>query len=158
MQVSVYPTLVPNSHVLASVNGVFNAVFVRRPALDRGDADALADLQDRRQVGGRRCRLGMRANERFTVALIGASGLLGRAIAGELASAAGAKEWRIVRTAHSRAGAQNVKLDLLDHDAVRAFLRELLPDAIVVAAAERRSAWQRASGRKAPKVRSWRGS
>ena len=29
MQVSVYPTLVPNAHVLASVNGVFNAVFVR---------------------------------------------------------------------------------------------------------------------------------
>jgi homoserine dehydrogenase len=29
VQVSVYPTLVPNSHVLASVNGVFNAVFVR---------------------------------------------------------------------------------------------------------------------------------
>jgi homoserine dehydrogenase len=29
VQVSVYPTLVPNSHLLASVNGVFNAVFVR---------------------------------------------------------------------------------------------------------------------------------
>jgi len=29
VQVSVYPTLIPNSHVLASVNGVFNAVFVR---------------------------------------------------------------------------------------------------------------------------------
>jgi homoserine dehydrogenase len=29
VQVSVYPTLVPNSHVLANVNGVFNAVFVR---------------------------------------------------------------------------------------------------------------------------------
>lgn len=29
IQVSVYPTLVPNSHVLASVNGVFNAVYVR---------------------------------------------------------------------------------------------------------------------------------
>ena len=29
IQVSVYPALVPNSHVLASVNGVFNAVFVR---------------------------------------------------------------------------------------------------------------------------------
>ena len=29
VQVSVFPTLVPNSHVLASVNGVFNAVFVR---------------------------------------------------------------------------------------------------------------------------------
>ena len=29
VQVSVYPTLIPNTHVLASVNGVFNAVFVR---------------------------------------------------------------------------------------------------------------------------------
>ncbi len=29
IQVSVYPTLVPNGHVLASVNHVFNAVFVR---------------------------------------------------------------------------------------------------------------------------------
>ena len=29
VQVSVYPTLVPNNHVLASVSGVFNAVFVR---------------------------------------------------------------------------------------------------------------------------------
>jgi homoserine dehydrogenase len=29
VQVTVYPTLVPNSHVLASVNGVFNACFVR---------------------------------------------------------------------------------------------------------------------------------
>ena len=28
-QVSVYPALIPNSHVLSSVNGVFNAVFVR---------------------------------------------------------------------------------------------------------------------------------
>jgi homoserine dehydrogenase len=29
IQVSVYPTLIPDSHVLAKVNGVFNAVFVR---------------------------------------------------------------------------------------------------------------------------------
>ncbi len=29
IQVSVYPALIPNSHVLASVSGVFNAVFVR---------------------------------------------------------------------------------------------------------------------------------
>lgn len=33
IQVSVYPALVPNSHVLASVNGVFNAVFVRGDAV-----------------------------------------------------------------------------------------------------------------------------
>jgi homoserine dehydrogenase len=29
VQVSVYPTLVPDGHVLASVNDVFNAIFVR---------------------------------------------------------------------------------------------------------------------------------
>ncbi len=29
VQVSVYPTLIPNSHVLASVNHVFNAIYVR---------------------------------------------------------------------------------------------------------------------------------
>src|SRR5205807_9280869 len=29
VQVSVYPTLVPNAHVLASVNDVFNAIYVR---------------------------------------------------------------------------------------------------------------------------------
>jgi len=29
VQVSVYPTLVPNGHVLASVNNVFNAIYVR---------------------------------------------------------------------------------------------------------------------------------
>jgi dTDP-4-dehydrorhamnose reductase len=80
----------------------------------------------------------MRGNERFTVALIGASGLLGRAVAAELASAARTQEWRVVRTARSRADATSVKLDLLDHDAVRTFLREIAPDAIVVAAAERR--------------------
>ena len=29
VQVAVHPTLIPNAHVLASVNGVFNAIFVR---------------------------------------------------------------------------------------------------------------------------------
>jgi len=36
LQVSVYPTLVPNTHVLASVDGVFNAVFLRGDVV--GDA------------------------------------------------------------------------------------------------------------------------
>lgn len=80
----------------------------------------------------------MTSGARFTVALIGASGLLGRAVADELASAASARQWRIVRTARSRVDAQSIELDLLDHDAVRAFLRDCAPDAIVVAAAERR--------------------
>lgn len=55
IQVSVCPTLVPNSHVLANVNGVFNAVFVRGDAVGdtlfygRGagkDATASAVLSD----------------------------------------------------------------------------------------------------------------
>jgi len=55
VQVSVYPTLIPNAHVLASVNGVFNAVFVRGDAVGdtlfygRGagkDATASAVLSD----------------------------------------------------------------------------------------------------------------
>ncbi|WP_250534204.1 SDR family oxidoreductase [Caballeronia sp. AZ10_KS36] len=71
----------------------------------------------------------------FTVALIGASGLLGRAVSAELASVA---PWRVVRTAHRRASANSVPLDIRDHDAVRAFLRRERPDAVVIAAAERR--------------------
>ncbi|MEY4387112.1 MAG: hypothetical protein RLY20_2395 [Verrucomicrobiota bacterium] len=55
IQVSVYPTLVPNAHVLANVNGVFNAVFIRGDAVGdtlfygRGagkDATASAVLSD----------------------------------------------------------------------------------------------------------------
>jgi len=55
IQVSVYPTLIPNAHVLANVNGVFNAVFVRGDAVGdtlfygRGagkDATASAVLSD----------------------------------------------------------------------------------------------------------------
>jgi dTDP-4-dehydrorhamnose reductase len=80
----------------------------------------------------------MKSGERFTVALIGASGLLGRAVALELASAASATSWRIVRTAHRRADAASMPLDIRDHEAVRAFLRHEMPDAIVVTAAERR--------------------
>lgn len=53
----------------------------------------------------------MTAGERFIVALLGASGLLGRAVAAELANADTAKDWRIVRTARSRVDAQNVRLD-----------------------------------------------
>lgn len=55
IQCSVYPTLIPNAHVLANVNGVFNAVFVRGDAVGdtlfygRGagkDATASAVLSD----------------------------------------------------------------------------------------------------------------
>ncbi len=47
VQVSVYPTLIPNAHVLASVNGVFNAVFRARRHRGRH-----AVLRSRR---GKRC-------------------------------------------------------------------------------------------------------
>ncbi|MDR5809348.1 SDR family oxidoreductase [Caballeronia sp. LZ019] len=78
----------------------------------------------------------MRGGERFTVALIGASGLLGRAVAAELAQHA--KDWRVVRTAYRRPANGSVPLDIRDHEAVRAFLRREKPQAVVVAAAERR--------------------
>jgi dTDP-4-dehydrorhamnose reductase len=71
----------------------------------------------------------------FTVALIGASGLLGRAVARELARR---EDWRVVRTTYSRSDESSVRLDIRDHDAVRTFLWAEAPDAIVVAAAERR--------------------
>ncbi|WP_244815791.1 SDR family oxidoreductase [Caballeronia sp. Lep1P3] len=80
----------------------------------------------------------MKRDGRFTVALIGASGLLGRAVAAELAHAVDARDWRVVRTAHRRADGQSVPLDIRDAEAVRAFLRRETPHAIVVAAAERR--------------------
>ncbi|MDR5854773.1 SDR family oxidoreductase [Caballeronia sp. LZ062] len=80
----------------------------------------------------------MTGAKRFTVALIGASGLVGRAVAAELAGVAAAADWRVVRTAHRRGDANSVPLDICDRDSVRAFLRREAPDAVVIAAAERR--------------------
>ncbi len=77
----------------------------------------------------------MSAGKLFTVVLIGASGLLRRAVARELATVDG---WRVMRTAHRRASAGSVNLDIRDHDAMRSLLWAEAPDAIVVAAAERR--------------------
>src|SRR5690349_18631493 len=71
----------------------------------------------------------------FTVALIGASGLLGRAVANELADRS---EWRVVRTAYRRVHDASVPLDIRDAAAVDAFIERTAPDAIVIAAAERR--------------------
>lgn len=71
----------------------------------------------------------------FTVALIGASGLLGRALASEFTAHA---DWRVVRTTHRRAGRGTVALDIRDAAAVVAFIDRVAPDAIVIAAAERR--------------------
>lgn len=71
----------------------------------------------------------------FKVVLIGASGLLGRAVSNELAEQT---RWQVVRTAFRHGDATTVKLDIRDEDAVRRFIVEQKPDAIVVAAAERR--------------------
>jgi dTDP-4-dehydrorhamnose reductase len=71
----------------------------------------------------------------FTVALLGASGLLGRAIANELAERS---QWRVVRTAHRRVDDASVALDIRDAAAVDAFIEHTAPDAILIAAAERR--------------------
>ena len=71
----------------------------------------------------------------YTVAVIGASGLLGRAVSRELGTRAG---WRVVPTAHRRVDGNAVALDIRDAGAVAAFVDRVRPDAIVVAAAERR--------------------
>ena len=71
----------------------------------------------------------------FKVALIGASGLLGRAVTNELAAF---PRWQVVRTAFRHGDASTVTLDVRDESAVREFITDHAPDAIVVAAAERR--------------------
>jgi dTDP-4-dehydrorhamnose reductase len=74
-------------------------------------------------------------NPDFKVVLIGASGLLGRAVSDELTQQT---RWRVVRTAFRHGDAESVKLDIRNEEAVRRFIAEQKPDAIVVAAAERR--------------------
>jgi len=71
----------------------------------------------------------------FKVAVIGASGLLGRALADESAQQA---DWQIVSTAFRRAGPHHITLDIRDAHAVEQFVEREAPDAIVIAAAERR--------------------
>ncbi|MBB3255739.1 dTDP-4-dehydrorhamnose reductase [Paraburkholderia bannensis] len=71
----------------------------------------------------------------FKVAIVGASGLLGRALVRELQTQTG---WQVVQTAFSRVGPQQVALDVRDARAVVDFVAREAPDAIVIAAAERR--------------------
>ncbi|MGF6242476.1 MULTISPECIES: dTDP-4-dehydrorhamnose reductase family protein [Paraburkholderia] len=71
----------------------------------------------------------------FKVAVIGASGLLGRALVDELAQQA---DWQVVSTAFRRAGPSRVALDIRDEQAVGQFIEREAPDALVIAAAERR--------------------
>ncbi|HEX7936853.1 MAG TPA: SDR family oxidoreductase [Paraburkholderia sp.] len=71
----------------------------------------------------------------FKVAVIGASGLLGRAIVDELA---GQPDWQVVGTAFSRPAPTTVTLDVRDPLAIGQFVEREAPDALVIAAAERR--------------------
>ncbi|MGF6664942.1 dTDP-4-dehydrorhamnose reductase [Paraburkholderia atlantica] len=71
----------------------------------------------------------------FKVAVIGGSGLLGRALIDELA---GQVDWHIASTAFSRPSPQMVRLDVRDSLAVERFIDHVVPDAVVIAAAERR--------------------
>ncbi|CAN7400071.1 dTDP-4-dehydrorhamnose reductase family protein [Caballeronia sp. LjRoot31] len=77
----------------------------------------------------------MTRGPQFKVALIGASGLLGRAVANELAAIT---RWQVVRTAFRHGDTSTITLDIRDERAVREFIADQAPDAIVVAAAERR--------------------
>ncbi|GAB7525616.1 dTDP-4-dehydrorhamnose reductase family protein [Paraburkholderia sp. 2C] len=71
----------------------------------------------------------------YKVALIGASGLLGRAIAQRLSQQT---QWQVVQTAFAHAQASQVPLDIRDENAIARFVDQQAPDAIVIAAAERR--------------------
>lgn len=71
----------------------------------------------------------------FTVAVLGASGLLGRALVHEVGARSG---WRVVPTAYRRVGQHTIGLDVRDAVAVASFVERVRPNAIVVAAAERR--------------------
>ncbi|SMG28678.1 dTDP-4-dehydrorhamnose reductase family protein [Paraburkholderia susongensis] len=71
----------------------------------------------------------------FKVAVIGGSGLLGRALVDELARQAG---WQVVATAFSRPSPDQVALDIRDAQAVERFIERTAPHAVVIAAAERR--------------------
>ncbi|MBC8741970.1 SDR family oxidoreductase [Paraburkholderia sp. UCT31] len=71
----------------------------------------------------------------FKVAVIGGSGLLGRALNDELARQTG---WQTVSTAYSRTSPRMVALDVRDSFAVERFIDRVAPDAVVIAAAERR--------------------
>jgi dTDP-4-dehydrorhamnose reductase len=71
----------------------------------------------------------------FKIAVIGASGLLGRALVNELAQQT---RWQVVATAFSRPGPDTVALDIRDAQAVEQFVEREAPHALVIAAAERR--------------------
>ena len=71
----------------------------------------------------------------FKVAVIGGSGLLGRAVVDELTQQSG---WQVISTAFQRATARMSALDIRDAQAADAFIDKTAPDAVIIAAAERR--------------------
>ncbi|OLL32513.1 NAD(P)-dependent oxidoreductase [Burkholderia sp. SRS-W-2-2016] len=71
----------------------------------------------------------------FKVAVIGGSGMLGRALVDELTQQT---DWQVVATSFSRPSSQTVALDIRDTGAVERFIEQTAPDAVVIAAAERR--------------------
>jgi dTDP-4-dehydrorhamnose reductase len=71
----------------------------------------------------------------WRVAVLGASGLLGRAVAAELAANRG---FQVIRTAMSRAGEGLHRLDLTDTLSLERFFDTHRPRTVVLAAAERR--------------------
>ncbi|MFM0741407.1 SDR family oxidoreductase [Paraburkholderia xenovorans] len=71
----------------------------------------------------------------FKVAVIGGSGLVGRVLVDELAQQT---DWQVVATAFTRPGPDTVALDIRDAQAVERFVEREAPDALVIAAAERR--------------------
>ncbi|WP_114810331.1 dTDP-4-dehydrorhamnose reductase family protein [Paraburkholderia kururiensis] len=80
----------------------------------------------------------------FKVGLLGASGLLGRAIAARLRQRAehaphvATEPWQVVEAAFRRAAPGQLSLDIRDAHAVERFMEREAPQAIVIAAAERR--------------------
>jgi dTDP-4-dehydrorhamnose reductase len=74
----------------------------------------------------------------FKVAIIGASGLLGRALAEELHEFARHADWQVVSTAFRRSGPHLSALDIRDAQAVGQFIEGEAPDAVIITAAERR--------------------
>lgn len=74
----------------------------------------------------------------FKVAIIGASGLLGRALVEELEELAQRADWQVVSTAFRRSGPRLRALDIRDAQAVERFIEREAPDAVIIAAAERR--------------------
>ncbi|WP_153100779.1 dTDP-4-dehydrorhamnose reductase family protein [Paraburkholderia hayleyella] len=76
-----------------------------------------------------------KTTSRFKVAVIGASGLLGRAVTAELGRQ---RSWQTIATCLRRAAPGHITLDIRDAAALTQFVEHEAPDALVILAAERR--------------------